>query len=288
MVDFSWIVGGATVFAMTAALGCSARANQAAPGATADSSASAAQSASCQPGATLTGAAYDITKSKFAFGSMPSIESASGLVRWVGRDGVVAIFPGGMELGVMNAGAPESDLSDWSTDSAALSDHVIAYVGSMGVAPCQIAFHPINSTVSGGGSIDGSFVVTSAANTVALVRGVDGILVSESNASARFNSADQTTQEGMYWPPIAASVVRDARAFRDRLADPARLAAYKALLPSDAQGDGQVVIHHSGGGTMSPFQAAATYDVAQSVSGMFGAGQEYSFDPNGNPVTTAW
>jgi hypothetical protein len=83
----------------------------------------------------------------------------------------------------------------------------------------------------------------SAANAVALVRGVDGILVSESNASARFNSADQTTQEGMYWPEIAASVVRDARAFRDRLADPARLAAYKALLPSDAQGDGQVVIH---------------------------------------------
>jgi hypothetical protein len=277
-----------TVIATTVALGCSARSNQTAPGAPADSSGSAAQSASCQPGATLTGAAYDITKSKFAFGSTPSMESASGLVRWVGRDGAVAIFASGMELGSMNAGAPETDLPDWSTDSMALSNHVIAYFNSMGVASCQIAFNPIHSMGSASGSIDGSFVVTSVSNTVALVRGVDGILVSESNAYARFNSADQTTQEGLYWPEIAASVVSAARGFRDRLADPASLAAYKALLPSDAQGDGQVVIHHSSGGTTSAFQAAATYDVAQTVSGPFGAGQEYSFDPNGNRVTTAW
>jgi hypothetical protein len=72
------------------------------------------------------------------------------------------------------------------------------------------------------------------------------------------------------------------------------LAAYKAKLPADAQGQGQVLIHHTSAGSSSPFHAAVTYDVVQteppSDSGGISLGGEadLSFDPNGNPVTTAW
>jgi hypothetical protein len=49
----------------------------------------------CEIGAPLAGAAYDIKKSRFAFGSTPIQHDASGIVRWVGVDGVVAIEQSG-------------------------------------------------------------------------------------------------------------------------------------------------------------------------------------------------
>ena len=58
--------------------GC-AREHAAAPAASGDV-------AGCEVGAPLAGAAYDITKSRFAFGSTPSKDDADGFVRWVGVD----------------------------------------------------------------------------------------------------------------------------------------------------------------------------------------------------------
>ncbi|HZU85565.1 MAG TPA: hypothetical protein VE987_21695 [Polyangiaceae bacterium] len=248
---------------------------------TGSSNAAATSPASCQPGATLTGASYDIAKSRFAFGSTPAPEDAGSLVRWVGRDGVVAIFQGGEELGSLNGGAPEANLPDWSSDTAALAAHVSAYFESMGVAACQIATPGVLSSASGGGSVDGGSFVVAGPTSVVLSRAVDGIPVVESLAGARFDTDDQTTEEDFYWPEVPASVVVDARSLRDRLADPRVLAAYKATLPSNAQGDGQVVIHHSIGGSAPPLRAAATYDVT--TSGLFPT--TLSFDANGQPVT---
>jgi hypothetical protein len=88
--------------------------------------------------------------------------------------------------------------------------------------------------------------------------------------------------------------VSAAVTFANQLADPAGLAAYKAKLPADAQGQGHVAIHHTSMGSQSPFYAAATYDVVQTAppsddGGInFGGDEDLSFDPNGHPVTTAW
>jgi hypothetical protein len=214
-------------------------------------------------------------------------QDAGSLVRWVGSDGVVGISPSGFELGILNANAPEANRPDWSADGAALLAHVSAYFESMGVASCQIANANITGSAGGGGSIDGGFVVTSTSSQANLARGVGGIPVAESLAWARFDDNDQTTAEGFYWPTVEAAVVTAARAFRDQLASPSGLAAFKAKLPSDAQGDGQVLIHHSSGTSMNPFQAAATYDVIPPPT-QFGFGATLSFDENGNPVSTAW
>ena len=118
------------------------------------------------------------------------------------------------------------------------------------------------------------------------IRAVDGIIVGESMAYARFDSQDQSTSEGFYWPTIPADAVTSARAFHAKLADPNELAAYKAKLPADAQGDGIVNLHHTNSSSTSLF-AAATYDV-ESPAGRFGRGSRLSFDSDGNSVSANW
>jgi hypothetical protein len=233
-----------------------------------------AGAASCSSTAALSGASYDITKSRFAFGSKPTEQNVPNLVRWVGSDGVVGISSSGSEMGVMNAGAPETKLPDWSKDFSKLTTHVTAYYASMGVPNCQIS--SISATYGSSGT------------TPRLERGLDGIPVAESHAYARFEVDDQTTEEGFYWPEIPAGVVTAAVAFKSKLADPKALAAYKAKLPSDAQGPGKVVIHHTSALSLSPspFKAEGTYDVIQTTPQDDGG--PLSFDENGKAVTTVW
>jgi hypothetical protein len=232
-----------------------------------------ARLASCEPGAELTGASYDVAKSRFAFGSTPVVQPEVNLTRWVGADGALAIFSNGDEGAGLNGGAPESVLPSWSNDPAALGQHVREYFISMGVAPCQIAAPQVMGGTSGIG--------------ISLERSVDGIFVGESLAFADFDVDDQTTDEGFYWPTIGADVVSAARAFRDRLADPAGLAAYQALLPAEAQGPGRVLIRHTEGvSTMTPFLAAAVYDVFEPNPA--GKGSNHDFDAEGHEVTQLW
>jgi len=282
---------GTTVIGVTI-VGCAQSAKD--PGFRGDDSGTAevAAATSCDPGAALTGATYDLSRSRFAFGSTPSEEQVSTMTRWVGSDGVVAIESCGSEQGIMNAGAPEETLPDWSPDPVALAAHVREYFVSMGVDPCQILDDGVTGSGSAGcsgGATDGaSCQPLTGSSMIDLARGVDGIRVVESRAYARFNVNDQTTSESLYWPAISAEVVTSARSFAGKLADASALAAYKAQLPSNAQGDGQVVIHHSSCMyPAAPFQAAATYDVLQTnPTGMMEA--TISFDADGNRVTTQW
>jgi hypothetical protein len=81
-------------------------------------------------------------------------------------------------------------------------------------------------------------------------------------------------------------VLDAARAFHDQLAAAGALAAYKAKLPADAQGDGRVVIHHRVGGSSLPFTAVVTYDTVQITP--LNDGGDLHFDPHGNPVMDTW
>lgn len=238
---------------------------------------------SCATDAARAGARYDITKSRFAFGSKPAMQTESGRVRWVGVHGALAVESNGAELAIMNGGAPESALPDWSGDPAKLTAHVTAYWEAMGLAGCQLAQTHVDG--SGGGSSNGTVTTSfSGPSTIVLERAVAGVPVVESMATARFNVEDSTTSESFYWPEIPAAAVGAAVAFAQRLADPQALAAYKAKLPADAQGDGAVVIHHSGSFSTAPLTALATYDVVQ-MAGPLGKAAELSFDETGAAVT---
>jgi hypothetical protein len=276
-------LGAGILWALASALaGCSTSSDPANAAASAVGS-----SGSCAPGQPLTGASYDVTKSRFAFGSTPVAVDAGPLVRWTGSDGVVALWTDGSENASMNAGAPEADLPDWSGDIDALTAHVTAYFAAMGVATCQISGSDATYSSGGGGSVDGDATFTSVSQTNAgLARGIDGVPVVESLAFARFDKNDQTTSESFYWPTIPANVVTAARAFHDKLAAPGALAAYKAKLPANAQGDGRVVIHHRASGSSLPFTAVAVYDTVQITPENDGG--DLSFDPDGNPVMDTW
>ncbi|HEX3696167.1 MAG TPA: hypothetical protein VH374_12355 [Polyangia bacterium] len=249
-------------------IGCSGGLSSSPPAATASGAVTG-----CEIGAALKSASYDVTKSRFAFGSTPVRDDSDGLSRWVGADGAVAIWPTGGELGSMNGGAPEASLPDWSSDPTALDAHVTAYFASFGVSACQIG----EASVLGG----------SGGRSISLLRRVDGIIVAESLAYARLDNQDQSTSEGFYWPLIPADVVTNARAFHARLADPIQLAAYKVNLPANAQGDGVVNLHHTNSSSTSPFAAAATYDV-ETTGSQFGRGPIVSFDADGNSVSMVW
>jgi hypothetical protein len=241
----------------------------------------------CPTGGPLAGAAYDIAKSKFAFGSAPVAVDAGPLVRWTGSEGVVAVFPDGSEMASLDANAPAGNLPGWSSDAETLSGLVTSYYVSMGVESCQIAGIEATYSAGGGGSTDGgSAVVVEEQTIVGLGRAVDGIPIEESSALAQFDVQGQTTYEAFYWPEIPADVVSAALAFRDQLAMPGALAAYKAKLPADAQGDGSVVIHHHVAGTQGAFVAVATYQTVQITPEDDGGG--LYFDPNGQPMMDTW
>ena len=218
------------------------------------------------------GVAYDVTKSKFAFGSTPTAQtSPDGTTRWTGTNGVLVIAPNGL----VTAGTNGVSTDDWSDDHQALAAHVHDYFVSLGVPECQIW----QADVHGG----------NVGTTIALRRKVDDFFLGESMAYAHMNRDDKTTDEGFYWPQIPAEALTSARAFRDRLATPDGLATYKAKLPTDAQGDGNVAFHHTSGAYMlrqpkKPFVAMATWDVWPASP----SGSVRSYDENGQPVTMAW
>jgi hypothetical protein len=259
--------GLAFVLSMTALLVCNCSSSPAA----------SSGEASCSTSIALIGASYDLSKSRFAFGSTPTKEVVSAtLVRWVGSDGDVAIESNGSEAGVMNGGAPQSTLASWSSDTSAVNAHASDYWVSMGVQRCQIG--EVSDSYGAG---DGT-----PAATPRIARAIDGIAVVESLAVAHFDIDDQTTEESLYWPEIPADVVSAAVAFRSQVGTPAALAAYKAKLPSWAQGKGQIVIHHTSQYSFTAFTAAATYDVTESTSQDDGG--PVSFDETGKRVTTTW
>ena len=224
----------------------------------------------CSPGQDLAGASYDLSKSRFAFGSSPVREDDSGLVRWVGSQGVVAIAPNGSAMAVPNGDSPALASPPLSLDAATIKAHTLAYFAAMGVTDCQVQ----DVSTSAG------FAGTSVTSLVAsLVRGIDSIAVSESQAWAAFTVDDQTTSESFFWPSISAAVVSAAVAFRNQLNDPQQLAVYKSRLPETARGEGSVAIHHSPPDSSSAIvKAIVTYDVLSGQSPL-------SFDASGTLVS---
>jgi hypothetical protein len=276
---------------VAASLGCSQGSGGAsAPVGGSTSGTTSAQIANaCASGQPLAGASYDVSQSKFAFGSTPAAVDAGSLTRWTGSEGVVAIFSDGSELASLDATSGASGLPGWSGDLAA---KVTSYYEGMGVPPCEIAGTSETSSAGGGGSTagvgsadgGGTYTVTAGQSSVGLNRAIDGVPVVESMAWATFDVNGETTSEAFYWPEIPADVVSAARAFQDQLAG--GLVAFKAKLPADAQGDGRVVIHHHVAGTPGAFQAVAVYDTVQITSDF--SGEELYFDASGQPVKDTW
>jgi hypothetical protein len=213
---------------------------------------------------------------------------AGTITHWTGPDGALAVFSNGLVMAELDSNAPENHVASLSGTEAMLTSYVRQYYETIGVASCQVASSDIvgwSGSASGSATGDAGETVVSGGVTLGLKRGINGIPVAESMANAMFDVDYQTTTETFYWPEIPANVVETAVALHGQLADPQGLSAYKAKLPKNAQGEGQVVIHHTDGSQwFDPFEAVATYDVT--MSGDAGDGDAtLSFDQNGKPVT---
>jgi hypothetical protein len=89
-----------------------------------------------------------------------------------------------------------------------------------------------------------------------------------------------------YFASMGVPACQIANTGENQLAAPGGLAAFKAKLPANAQGDGRVVIHHRVSGSSLPFTAVTTYDTVQLTPEDDGG--DLHFDPAGNPVTDTW
>jgi hypothetical protein len=153
------------------------------------------------------------------------------------------------------------------------------YFIGMGISDCQIVGTQILASSTSGTGIDASYQ-----RSVDCLRGIDGdIPIAESTALARINDEDRTNVETFFWPTLPASILILARAFKAETQDPTKLAAYKAKLPADAQGEGRVVIHHSTTWNMDPtkFVAFVSWDTVQGSTPV-------SFNTDGAPVPQGW
>ena len=98
--------------------------------------------------------------------------------------------------------------------------------------------------------------------TTVLSRRIEGVLVPDSFALARFNANDEVTTEWVHWPPIPRHVLAEAHALEKALADHQSKAAFMARLPAEAQAaPGEVTIRHSDFDDESNFTSFASYDV---------------------------
>lgn len=224
------------------------------------------------------GARWTLEKSRFAFGGTPVLDGA----RWVGPHGVVALFSPEHAMSSMNSGAPESGRPDFSADSDALQAHVKEYLMGFGIEACQIADIQLMGSGGGGGPVGGPTTTFVGHTTISLNRAIDGIRVHDSMAYAQINDQDQAIQEAVNWPTLPAELVADAKALRDRLRDPAKLAEYRSKLTTDFRlsDDGEVTIHHppSFNGEAQRFYVA--YD-ANTIGSM---GATISFDADGKRI----
>jgi hypothetical protein len=227
------------------------------------------------------GATWSFEKSRFAFGGTPVWD---GPGHWTSPH---AAGSGGPDaLAIPNADAPEQGRPDFSNDPEVLKQHVKEYLMGFGIGACQIADVSVLASFGGGGPVGGPYTTTSSHLSIVLARAIDGIPVDESHAGATMNDQDQSTHEEIFWPELPAEVVVAAKAFRDKLKDPAELAAYKSKLPTNygPLPDGMIAIHHSLGFGNEALKFHFSYDVTQARS----SGASVSFDADGKmiPPTT--
>jgi len=232
-----------------------------------------------EPDTGLAGASWDVSLSRFAFGGTPTKSTAGPNTRWEGPQGSASVSLFGYAMARSNAAAPASLLPDWNTDPDLLTAHVRQYFVGMGAPECQILRTLVTASGSASGSTDGGITQGgSSQRTIHLARGLDGAIpIVDSLAWARMNNQNQTDAETFFWPMLPAATIAAARAFKSELADPTALAAYKAKLPSNARGDGEVVIHHTSIFPRTEFQTAVSWDTLQGPS-------PASFDRDGKPL----
>jgi hypothetical protein len=210
---------------------------------------------------------HGAAQSRFLAGKQSRAVSDPGWSRQISDTGAFAIsLHNGLALAAPNA-SPQADQKPFYTkDPADHEKQVMEYFISAGIPRDQIGGVHTMTRLSASGRygephaaaprIDGYISV--------LERKVQGFSVPDSVAYAQFDNDGHVISEGVYWPPVPAHVLRDAKRISDQLAATgAERTAFLARIPTGLP-SGQVAIRHSSATEQQDsFEIIATYDVIE-------------------------
>jgi hypothetical protein len=225
-----------------------------------------------QPGAIAsdTGGApgyqHGLKQSHFAVGTPAHTISENGWSRQEGSSGTFAVsLHNGLAMAVPNAQPIADQKPLYTKDPADHDKQVLEYFVSAGIPRDQIGGVHTMTRLSSSGRygdahptpprIDGYISV--------LERKVGGFPVSDSVAWAQLDNDGHVISEGVYWPPIPASTIRDAGRIQQQLASTSDRTKFLAQVPGGLP-SGQVAIRHtSASDQQEPFEVMASYDVLE-------------------------
>jgi len=181
----------------------------------------------------------------------------------------------------------------FTVNPAVHSALVQAYLVAAGVPAAEVSGTHVTTTMAGGGPVSDGVQPSRSTllwYTTHLERSLGGIPVEGSFAFAALDSTGKVITEGVYWPAIPASVVRQAQALKHRLDAvdewQAFLARARAARPEVGEAVGEVKIVHTSAGHHGRFEAKAVYAIV-ARSAARGKAQIVRFDDTGAPVWMA-
>jgi hypothetical protein len=203
----------------------------------------------------------------------------NGFAKVVGPAGVFAIdLRNGLALAIQSGGANKGETGareaastqSYSMDADKHNEQVTDYFVSAGIPRDQIGGVHANTYLSASGSTQDERPMAPKIDGYAsiLERKIDKISVLDSTVWARLDEQGRVVSEWVYWPPIPAKVLTEARRLEELVASSDQ--AFSRRLPSGLP-PGKVVIRHSAATEDGPFEAYASYDVVERKEAMIPA-----------------
>ncbi len=214
----------------------------------------------------VAGYQHGFKRSKFIVGADSRETSEFGFIKVVGSEGTFAIdAANGAVIAIANARSAEQQKGVWYTLGANKhNQQVLDYFVAAGIPQDQIGgVHATTSLYASGGADDSSSRQPKIAGWQSVLqRVINDVPVVDSLAWARLNDQGRVLAEWVYWPPISARAIEDARQLRASLSRQSERAALLSRLPRDLP-PGKVVIRHSSASSGGPFEVFASYDVVE-------------------------
>lgn len=153
----------------------------------------------------------------------------------------------GFSTGIAHARSPAKSAAPLSDRSAAHTARVLEYFKARGLPPDQIGAPAVTTLMRRTGTTSGTELSrTLVGFTTVLPRLLDGVVVADSHAWARFNKDDSVVAEEVWWPALPGTVRDEVAAFREVLSDQTSAAAFKQRLPPELRAlDGSLRVHHA-------------------------------------------
>ncbi len=195
----------------------------------------------------------------------------NGFAKVVGPAGVFAVdLRNGLALAVQSGGANKGEATapeaasaqPYSLDAGKHNEQVTDYLVSAGIPRDQVGGVHANTYLSASGSTQDERPAAPRVDGYAsiLERKIDKFGIPDSTAWARLDEQGRVISEWVYWPPIPAKALADARRLEELVASKDQ--AFSGRLPSGLP-LGKVVIRHSSATEDGPFEAYASYDVVE-------------------------